>query len=48
MTFTTLISAAMLRDLVGKPEIAIIDCRFDLMNPDGGRRALNYVMPDKT
>jgi thiosulfate/3-mercaptopyruvate sulfurtransferase len=29
----------MLRDLVGKPEIAIIDCRFDLMNPDGGRRA---------
>jgi thiosulfate/3-mercaptopyruvate sulfurtransferase len=39
MTFTTLISAAMLRDLVGKPEIAIIDCRFDLMNPDGGRRA---------
>jgi len=39
MTFTTLISAAMLRDLVGKPEIAIVDCRFDLMNPDGGRRA---------
>ena len=39
MTFTTLISAAMLRDLMGKPEIAIIDCRFDLMNPDGGRRA---------
>src|ERR1700722_9216030 len=39
MTFTTLISAAILRDLVGKPEIAIIDCRFDLMNPDGGRRA---------
>jgi thiosulfate/3-mercaptopyruvate sulfurtransferase len=39
MTFTTLISAAMLRDLVGTPEIAIIDCRFDLMNPDGGRRA---------
>jgi thiosulfate/3-mercaptopyruvate sulfurtransferase len=39
MTFTTLISAAVLRDLVGQPEIAIIDCRFDLMNPDGGRRA---------
>jgi thiosulfate/3-mercaptopyruvate sulfurtransferase len=39
MTFTTLISAAVLRDLVGKPGIAIIDCRFDLMNPDGGRRA---------
>ena len=39
MTFTTLIGAAALRDLVGKPEIAIIDCRFDLMNPEGGRRA---------
>ena len=39
MTFTTLIGAADLRDLVGKPDIAVIDCRFDLMNPDGGRRA---------
>jgi thiosulfate/3-mercaptopyruvate sulfurtransferase len=39
MTFTTLISAANLRDLVGKPEIAIVDCRFDLMNPDAGRSA---------
>lgn len=39
MTFTTLIGAAVLRDLVGKPEIAVIDCRFDLMNPEAGRRA---------
>lgn len=39
MTFTTLIGAAALRDLVGKPHIAVIDCRFDLMNPEGGRRA---------
>jgi thiosulfate/3-mercaptopyruvate sulfurtransferase len=39
MPFTTLIGAAVLRDLVGKPDIAVIDCRFDLMNPDGGRRA---------
>ena len=39
MTFTTLIGAAALRDLVGKPEVAVIDCRFDLMNPEGGRRA---------
>jgi thiosulfate/3-mercaptopyruvate sulfurtransferase len=39
VTFTTLISAAALRDLIGKPEIAVIDCRFDLMNPGGGRRA---------
>jgi thiosulfate/3-mercaptopyruvate sulfurtransferase len=39
VTFTTLIGAADLRDLVGKPDIAVIDCRFDLMNPEGGRRA---------
>jgi thiosulfate/3-mercaptopyruvate sulfurtransferase len=39
MTFTTLIGAAELRDLVGKPHVAVIDCRFDLMNPEGGRRA---------
>ena len=39
MTFTTLVGAAELRDLVGKPDIAVIDCRFDLMNPGGGRRA---------
>src|SRR5471032_1883880 len=39
MPFTTLIDAAGLRDLVGKPDVAIIDCRFDLMNPEGGRRA---------
>jgi thiosulfate/3-mercaptopyruvate sulfurtransferase len=39
VTFTTLISAAALRTLVGKPDIVLIDCRFDLMNPEGGRRA---------
>jgi thiosulfate/3-mercaptopyruvate sulfurtransferase len=39
MTFTTLIEAAALRGLLGKPGIAIIDCRFDLANPDNGRRA---------
>jgi thiosulfate/3-mercaptopyruvate sulfurtransferase len=39
VTFTTLISAAALLDWVGKPGIAIIDCRFDLMSPGGGRRA---------
>jgi thiosulfate/3-mercaptopyruvate sulfurtransferase len=25
--------------LVGRPDIAVIDCRFDLMNPSGGHRA---------
>ena len=39
MTFTTLIDAAALRELVGKPDSVIVDCRFDLMNPEGGRRA---------
>jgi len=39
MTFSTLIDAAALRELVGKPDVAVIDCRFDLMNPEGGRRA---------
>jgi thiosulfate/3-mercaptopyruvate sulfurtransferase len=39
MTFTTLITAAALRPLVGKIDIAIIDCRFDLMNPPAGHRA---------
>ena len=38
MIFTTLIGADALRDLVGKPDIAVVDCRFDLMNPEGGRR----------
>ena len=39
MTFTSLIGAAALRGLVGKPGIAVIDCRFDLMDPEAGRRA---------
>ncbi len=39
MIFSTLIDASTLRELVGKPEVAVIDCRFDLMNPEGGRRA---------
>jgi thiosulfate/3-mercaptopyruvate sulfurtransferase len=39
MTFSTLIDAAALRELLGKPDIAVIDCRFDLINPEGGRRA---------
>jgi thiosulfate/3-mercaptopyruvate sulfurtransferase len=39
VTFTTLIGAAALRGLVGKPDLTVIDCRFDLMNPEGGHRA---------
>jgi thiosulfate/3-mercaptopyruvate sulfurtransferase len=39
MTLSTLIDASALRELVGKPDVAVIDCRFDLMNPEDGRRA---------
>jgi thiosulfate/3-mercaptopyruvate sulfurtransferase len=38
MPFTTLIDAATLLELAGKPLVSVIDCRFDLMNPEGGRR----------
>jgi thiosulfate/3-mercaptopyruvate sulfurtransferase len=39
MLFTALIEAAVLRELAGQTQFAIVDCRFDLMNPEGGRRA---------
>jgi thiosulfate/3-mercaptopyruvate sulfurtransferase len=39
MAFTTLIDAADLLDLVGRSEVVVIDCRFDLADPEGGRRA---------
>lgn len=39
MAFTTLIDAADLLGLAGKPHVAVIDCRFDLLNPKDGRRA---------
>jgi thiosulfate/3-mercaptopyruvate sulfurtransferase len=39
MIFSTLIDASALRELAGKPNVAVIDCRFDLINPDSGRRA---------
>ena len=46
MTFSTLIDASALRELAGKPDVAVIDCRFDLMNPEGGRREyLNGHIP---
>lgn len=39
MSFSTLIDVSALRELAGKTEVAVIDCRFDLINPEGGRRA---------
>jgi thiosulfate/3-mercaptopyruvate sulfurtransferase len=39
MPFTTLIDASTLRELAGKADIVVIDCRFDLIQREGGRRA---------
>ena len=39
MSFSTLIDVSALRELAGKTAVAVIDCRFDLINPEGGRRA---------
>ena len=39
MSFTTLIEASVLRDLIGKTDVAVIDCRFDLSNRSRGRAA---------
>jgi thiosulfate/3-mercaptopyruvate sulfurtransferase len=39
MDYTTLIDPAALAPLIGKPGIAIVDCRFDLANPKAGRDA---------
>jgi thiosulfate/3-mercaptopyruvate sulfurtransferase len=37
--FQTLIDAASLRGLMGDAGLAVVDCRFDLDDPEGGRRA---------
>jgi thiosulfate/3-mercaptopyruvate sulfurtransferase len=39
MAFSTLIDATSLRGLAGKPDTVVIDCRFDLNDPEAGRRA---------
>src|SRR6202051_607759 len=39
MTFKTLIDADSLKNLLDKPALAVVDCRFDLMKPDAGRQA---------
>ena len=39
MEFQTLIGADSLQELLGAPRLAILDCRFDLMNPEAGRQA---------
>ena len=39
MVFKTLIDVDSLRALLGGPDLRIVDCRFDLMHPEAGRRA---------
>src|SRR3984957_14926423 len=39
MVFKTLISVDSLQELQGYPRLAVIDCRFDHMNPNAGRQA---------
>jgi thiosulfate/3-mercaptopyruvate sulfurtransferase len=39
MMFKTLIDVDSLGKLLGEPQLAVVDCRFDLMNPDAGRQA---------
>src|ERR1700720_2452037 len=39
MGFKTLIDVDSLQDLLGRPRPAVVDSRFDLMNPEAGRQA---------
>jgi len=39
MLFQTLIDMHALQKLLGEPRLVIVDCRFDLMNPEAGRQA---------
>src|SRR5260370_40543515 len=39
MMFKTLIDVDSLQNLLGQPRLAVVDCRFDLMNPEAGRLA---------
>src|SRR3984885_15585349 len=39
MEFRTLIDVDSLQERLGGPRLAIVDCRFDLMNPEAGRQA---------
>jgi thiosulfate/3-mercaptopyruvate sulfurtransferase len=40
MVFKTLIDVDSLRALLGgRPNLCIVDCRFDLMHPESGKRA---------
>jgi len=39
VAFQTLIDAASLRELIDDAGVAVIDCRFDLQDPEAGRRA---------
>jgi thiosulfate/3-mercaptopyruvate sulfurtransferase len=47
MEFHTLIDVDSLQKLLGEPRLAVVDCRFDLMNPGAGHQAyLKGHIPD--
>ena len=37
MTYTTFISTNDLAAIIDKPEVLVVDCRFELVDPDSGR-----------
>jgi thiosulfate/3-mercaptopyruvate sulfurtransferase len=39
VTFTTLIEVASLQAILGDPGVVLLDCRFDLLNPEAGLQA---------
>src|SRR5258708_6739212 len=39
MVCKSLIDWDSLREVLGQPRLAVVDCRFDLMNPEAGRQA---------
>jgi thiosulfate/3-mercaptopyruvate sulfurtransferase len=39
MAFKTLIGADSLQKILGEPRLTVVDCRFDLSDPEAGRRA---------
>src|SRR5258708_24330891 len=39
MVFKALIGVDSLQGLLARPDVTVVDCRFDLMNPQAGRQA---------
>jgi thiosulfate/3-mercaptopyruvate sulfurtransferase len=39
MVCKTLVDVSSLAEMLGRPRLAVVDCRFDLLHPEAGRRA---------